>query len=252
VLHYIESDHLGTPRVVVDATRNVSIWRLNQTDDPFGRSAPNTNPDSDGTSFAFNLRFAGQYHDAETGWHYNVHRYYDPTTGRYLESDPIGLNGGISTYSYVGAAPLTATDPLGLWIIKFSYYAGYGGEFYFGKDPVTGGFLGFKGGVGVGAGVGWSPTDNRPGADPCQVGGASLGLFGEAGGSFGPLEAAFTAQGGGVLDYRQPLAGYFQVEPEASATSSFSGLRGVAAAGAEFVIYGNAAAWTNEGCKCAQ
>jgi RHS repeat-associated protein len=114
VLHYIESDHLGTPRVIVEATRNVGIWRWNQTNDPFGESTPNQNPDGDTTSFTFNLRFAGQYRDSESGWYYNVHRYYDPTIGRYLESDPIGLNGGISTYSYVGAAPLTAVDPLGL------------------------------------------------------------------------------------------------------------------------------------------
>jgi RHS repeat-associated protein len=114
VLHYIESDHLGTPRVIVEATRNVGIWRWNQTNDPFGESTPNQNPDGDATSFTFNLRFAGQYRDSESGWYYNVHRYYDPTVGRYLESDPIGLNGGISTYSYVGAAPLTAVDPLGL------------------------------------------------------------------------------------------------------------------------------------------
>ncbi|WP_397572977.1 RHS repeat-associated core domain-containing protein [Silanimonas sp.] len=114
VLHYIESDNLGTPRVIVDATRNVGIWRWNQTNDPFGESTPNQNPDGDTTSFTFNLRFAGQYRDSESGWYYNVHRYYDPATGRYLESDPIGLGGGISTYSYVGAAPLTAVDPLGL------------------------------------------------------------------------------------------------------------------------------------------
>jgi RHS repeat-associated protein len=115
VLHYIESDHLGTPRVIVDATRNVGIWRWNQTNDPFGESTPSQNPDGDTTSFTFNLRFAGQYRDSESGWYYNVHRYYDPGTGRYLESDPIGLGGGISTYGYVGAAPLTAVDPLGLW-----------------------------------------------------------------------------------------------------------------------------------------
>jgi RHS repeat-associated protein len=114
VLHYIESDHLGTPRVIVDATRNVGIWRWNQTNDPFGESVPNQNPDGDATSVTFNLRFAGQYRDAESGYFYNVNRMYDPTIGRYLESDPIGLGGGISTYSYVGAAPLTAVDPLGL------------------------------------------------------------------------------------------------------------------------------------------
>ncbi|MCZ8319903.1 MAG: RHS repeat-associated core domain-containing protein, partial [Silanimonas sp.] len=114
VLHYIESDHIGTPRVIVDATRNVGIWRWNQTNDPFGESTPNQNPDGDTTSFTFNLRFAGQYRDSESGWYYNVHRYYDPATGRYLESDPIGLGGGISTYGYSASTPLVANDPLGL------------------------------------------------------------------------------------------------------------------------------------------
>jgi RHS repeat-associated protein len=114
VLHDIESDHFGTPRVIVDAARNVGIWRWNQTNDPFGESTPNQNPGGDATSFTFNLRFAGQYRDSESGWYYNVNRYFDPSTGRYIESDPIGLGGGISTYSYVGAAPLTAVDPLGL------------------------------------------------------------------------------------------------------------------------------------------
>jgi YD repeat-containing protein len=77
VLHYIESDHLGTPRVIVDAARNVGIWRWNQSNDPFGESTPNQNPDGDAASLTFNLRFAGQYRDAESGWYYNVHRYYD-------------------------------------------------------------------------------------------------------------------------------------------------------------------------------
>jgi RHS repeat-associated protein len=128
VLHYIESDHLGTPRVIVDATRNVGIWRWNQTNDPFGESTPNQNPDGDATSFTFNLRFAGQYRDSESGWYYNVHRYYDPSIGRYLESDPIGLGGGISTYSYVGAAPLTAVDPLGLEILGIHVFVSPSGS----------------------------------------------------------------------------------------------------------------------------
>jgi RHS repeat-associated protein len=56
----------------------------------------------------------GQYYDAETGKHYNYFRDYDPSIGRYVESDPIGLRGGISTFSYVGGRPITGIDRLGL------------------------------------------------------------------------------------------------------------------------------------------
>ena len=68
-----------------------------------------------------NLRFAGQYYDAETGLHYNYQRYYDPALGRYLTPDPIGLAGGINLYSYTDQNPINAIDPFGLARYYISY-----------------------------------------------------------------------------------------------------------------------------------
>jgi RHS repeat-associated protein len=60
------------------------------------------------------LRFPGQYFDAETGLHYNYYRDFDPAIGRYVESDPIGLTGGIDTYTYARSNPLNYSDRFGL------------------------------------------------------------------------------------------------------------------------------------------
>ncbi|MFZ5635093.1 MAG: RHS repeat-associated core domain-containing protein [Pseudomonadota bacterium] len=116
-LHYIEADALGTPRVVVDPTRGTSgtaIWRWELTGEAFGNTAPNQDPDNDGTAFVFDMRFPGQRYDAASGLNYNYFRDYDAATGRYVESDPIGLMGGVSTYSYVHGNPGIGIDPLGL------------------------------------------------------------------------------------------------------------------------------------------
>ncbi len=109
--YYIHSDHLDTPRKITRPADNRVVW--NWVPEAFGSSLPNQNPSGLG-NFVFNLRFPGQYYDQETGLHYNMARYYNPKIGRYEQSDPIGLRGGINTYAYVGGNPVNYTDPLGL------------------------------------------------------------------------------------------------------------------------------------------
>ncbi|HET9644259.1 MAG TPA: RHS repeat-associated core domain-containing protein, partial [Burkholderiaceae bacterium] len=108
---YIWADHLGTPRLITDAANN-SRWEW-PNNDPFGNNAPNENPGGLGV-FAYNLRFPGQYYDVESGLSYNYNRDYDSKLGRYIQSDPIGLRGGVSTYGYVAQDPLALIDETGL------------------------------------------------------------------------------------------------------------------------------------------
>lgn len=110
--YYIDVDHLNTPRAVTNST-GTAVWTWDNVD-PYGANVPNENPGGLG-AFAFNLRFPGQYFDKETSTHYNYFRDYDPAVGRYVESDLIGLDGGVNTYSYVENNPLSYVDPYGLW-----------------------------------------------------------------------------------------------------------------------------------------
>ena len=110
-IYYVHTDQLNAPRVITRPSDNAIAWRWDT--DPFGTVTPNQNPAGLG-SFAYNLRFPGQYYMPESGLNLNYLRDYDPQTGRYLESDPIGLRGGINTYLYVGGNPISNVDPRGL------------------------------------------------------------------------------------------------------------------------------------------
>ena len=124
-LYFVHNNANGTPQALSDEAGDV-VWSA-QTD-PFGATEVEEDPDGNGQNIEFNVRAPGQYHDRETGLHYNYFRYYDPSTGRYITSDPIGQAGGLNTYTYVENRPLYWTDPFGL----DSTSIGFGGAFHYG------------------------------------------------------------------------------------------------------------------------
>ncbi|MBN7135125.1 hypothetical protein A7A76_10175 [Lysobacter enzymogenes] len=113
-LKYVQPDHLGAPRTVIDPVRNLAVWTWDAKSEAFGNSPPNQDPDLDGTTLVFNMRFSGQRLDPISGLIYNYFRDYDPATGRYVQSDPIGMQGGLSTFAYTESTPLSSIDPFGL------------------------------------------------------------------------------------------------------------------------------------------
>ncbi|MCZ6659283.1 MAG: RHS domain-containing protein [Gammaproteobacteria bacterium] len=104
-IYYYHTDHLGTPQALSDQDRRL-VWRADYT--PFGDTMILVN------EIENPLRFPGQYFDAETGLHYNYFRFFDPTTGRYIRPDPIGLAGGVNMFGYVNANPIRFSDSSGL------------------------------------------------------------------------------------------------------------------------------------------
>jgi RHS repeat-associated protein len=102
---YYLNDHLTSPKMLTDASGALA-WQGDR--EPFGTTTATLE------NTINNFRFPGQYYDEETGLHYNWHRYYDPQTGRYLRTDPLGLGGGINLYLYAGGNPVNFVDPMGL------------------------------------------------------------------------------------------------------------------------------------------
>ena len=178
---YVTADELGAPRAIADGSGN-TVWVWAYQGNPWGEQQPTS------ASYTYNLRFPGQYFDAETGLNYNVNRDYDPTTGRYWQVDPLGYGGGQwSLYAYVNNSPLTLSDPLGLdggpqCIAKWAA-----------AGAACGGAVGWGlGGTGGAVGGGVACTFVAPGVGTVGCG-AVGGSVGSAAGA-----AAGAAAGGGV------------------------------------------------------
>ncbi|WP_254614952.1 RHS repeat-associated core domain-containing protein [Burkholderia pyrrocinia] len=116
---FYQNDHLGTPQELVDESGKV-VWlgryRAWGGEKTVWREVPERNEAGNP------IRFQGQYHDDETELHYNRYRYYDPTAGRFISKDPIGLTGGINVYRYA-PNPVGWIDPLGLAKTTCDLYA---------------------------------------------------------------------------------------------------------------------------------
>lgn len=168
-LYYIHTDQLGTPQKMSDGSASI-VW--DNLADPFGNSLATQGTNWNAANWGSfnwavtmlslsNVRFPGQYFDGETGLNQNWHRDYDPTMGRYEQSDPIGLAGGPNTYLYALGRPTGVIDPTGLWGIGIA-----------GGGSIEGGVVVVGAGATVagGAGMFWGGSQ-----------GFNLGAFGSAG-----------------------------------------------------------------------
>jgi RHS repeat-associated protein len=264
-LYYIHTDHLNTPRLVADDLQT-TVWKWEQ-EEPFGANACNPDPDADNVAFEFNLRFPGQYFDKETNVHYNYFRDYDPSIGRFIESDPAALEGlrdnlarvgglefdlptlgsmpymprrineGLNLFAYAELNPIVMADPLGLWSITVSAFKGTGGALVFGQNPNGTGFVSVRGGIGYGGGIKWDPTGKQFGYDPNDCSwGISGGGYYSGGVAVGPGFVNFSG-GAGVNASASGLRGFLEpIKPGAGAKSLGLYLSGDA--GGQFTVSG--------------
>ncbi len=202
---FVHNDHLATPIMMTNSSREV-VWEIETA--PFGETYALYDAEN------LNKRFPGQYFDRESGLNYNHHRYYNPYTGRYMESDPIGLLGGANTYAYALGNPLINTDPDGLWVTPqtvggaLGFIVGFGYSWYVNENSLStalfdglqagaAGFVSGGGSVYTGFIASASAAAIRSKIDCGEIdvlNSGVNGLFAVAGGGFGKVGGAFVPQ----------------------------------------------------------
>jgi len=103
--YFVHGDILNTPQSITDAQQEI-VWAGNYQ--PYGKVEENV------STIENNIRFLGQYEDKESGLVFNYFRDYDNSLGRYVESDPVGLSGGVNLYIYANSSPINEFDEEGL------------------------------------------------------------------------------------------------------------------------------------------
>jgi RHS repeat-associated protein len=108
--YYVHADRLDAPRAATNTSGQI-VWKARY--ESFGKALVDADPDGNSVPVTLNIRFPGQYFDAESGLHHNFRRDYDPAIGRYIQSDPVALSGEPNPYVYAFANPVNHVDPTG-------------------------------------------------------------------------------------------------------------------------------------------
>ncbi|MEM7304498.1 MAG: RHS repeat-associated core domain-containing protein [Pseudomonadota bacterium] len=213
-IYYIHSDQLGTPRKLTNQNQ-ILVWRWDS--DAFGQGQVQNDPDGDTKKINLPLRFPGQI-QMEAGLRYNYYRDYSPAIGRYIQSDPIGLNGGLNTYSYTMQNPVNYYDHDGrvaLQIVNLGIGAALGayGAYLNGGSLISGAYTGaasnaFRGKATFNAVVGFVGNIAGQINDPCFDGLNDISF-----------SEATTAAALNVLDIRGALPVNFQTNLVGTASS---------------------------------
>lgn len=243
----VYADQIDTPRVITRNSDEAILWRWDATE-AFGNSTPSENPSGLG-AYKYNQRMPGQVFDPETNNFYNFNRDYSPGRGgRYIQSDPIGLAGGVNTYTYVEGNPLSVVDPEGLMgrggmpstpgprtaapcaCSEIQASLGAGGLTGFGPTIVPAGF------VGLGVGFGFTTSGMffvqgqgtlAAGAGVFAGGGAQLGVTRNITQTRPGFSDSYSIQGDANFGAGPSVGGSVQISPDGAGVQTGIGRLGV-------------------------